>query len=72
MKKSFLLPYKIVLHLRRDYPFIVEHTKTSYIFKWMIYGSVRSISVDFEYLTWGWPMLSSLPNVVCTGENIQT
>ena len=45
---------RIALYLGRDYPF--EHTKTNYIFKWMIYGSVRNFSVDSEYLTGGWPM----------------
>ena len=57
--------------LERDYPFIVEHTKTSYIFKWMIYGSVKSIGIDFEYLTGDGLCNYPLP-MLCTGENIQT
>ena len=39
---------------REGLPNIVEHTKTNYIFKWLIYGSVMSIGIDFEHLTRGW------------------
>ena len=54
-KKDYSVPTisnrlkRIALHLHgvgRDYPF--EHTKTNYIFKWMIYGSVRNLRIDFE------------------------
>ena len=46
LKKAYSFPTiadrwgKIALYLGKDYPFIVEHTETNYIFKWMIYGPV--------------------------------
>ena len=39
----------------------------------MIYGAVRNIGVDFEYLTGGWDDLCNHPPpMLCTGENILT
>ena len=48
------------MHLGRNYAF--EHTNTNYIFKWMIYGSVGNLGVDFEYLPGGWPINYPLPH----------
>ena len=38
----------------------------------MIYGSGRSIGVDFEYLTGGWYRCNHPLPMLCTGKNIQT
>ena len=53
---------EIALHLRWknacSFPTISNRwvIRKHYIFKWMIYGSVRSIGIYFEHLTGGWPM----------------
>ena len=54
-KKAYSFPTisnkwgRMALHLGREYPF--EHTNTNFIFKWLIYGLVKSIGIDFDYLT---------------------